>query len=52
VVEGPLQCGNRVLFSAKKDLKVENGRIYLEVGAHFTVNYHQKAKNFEIIGGK
>ena len=51
-IYGPLQCDNKILFSAKKDLTIKDGRIYLEVGAHFTVNYHEKTKTFEIIGGK
>ena len=51
-IYGPLQCDNKILFSAKKDLMIKDGRVYLEVGAHFTVNYHEKTKTFEIIGGK
>ena len=51
-IYGPLKCGDKISFSAKKDLQVENGRVFLEVGAHFTVNYNVEGKAFDVVGGK
>ncbi len=51
-IYGPLKCGDKISFFANKDLQVENGRVFLEVGAHFTVNYNIATKAFEVVGGK
>lgn len=51
-IYGPLKCGDKISFWAKKDLQVENGRVFLEVGAHFTVNYDVQTKAFEVVGGQ
>ena len=50
-IYGPLKCGDKISFWAKKDLQVENGRVLLEVGAHFTVYYDVRTKAFEVKGG-
>ena len=51
-IYGPLKCGDRISFFGKKELQTQNGRIFLEVGAHFSVNYDKHTKTFEVIGGQ
>ena len=50
-IYGPLKCGNQVSFFANKDLEIKDGSVSLEAGSHFTVNYNEETKGFEVIGG-
>jgi hypothetical protein len=50
-IYGPLKCGDTISFFGKKDIQHKNGKVYLEVGAHFNVNYDATRDEFQTFGG-